>query len=221
MTDDWDSLRDHLSRAGIDPAGLGRFVNDTRYFRPSRFDERSAMPVLLEVMPQLNDRQAVIAVAVHLRRAWARPAAFAVLLEMFRRWALTDQSVGWSIGDALATAADDQHLDQLLAVAQNSDYGIARAMIVDSLWRYRKDERVRPALEKLAEDPEVGLAAMPGLRRVVGSDNALLLLRRLRDSHSDPRVRDLAARQVKRAERAAARSTRATGRREADPPERG
>lgn len=113
MTDDWDRLRDHLSRAGIDPTDLGRFVNDTRYFRASRFDERSAMPVLLELMPQLKDRQVVIAVAGHLRRAWARPAAFDVLLEMFRRWAPTDQSVGWSIGDALATAADDQHLDQL------------------------------------------------------------------------------------------------------------
>lgn len=212
MTDDWDRLRDHLSRAGIDPTDLGRFVNDTRYFRASRFDERSAMPVLLELMPQLRDRQAVIAVAGHLRRAWARPAAFDVLLEMFRRWAPTDQSVGWSIGDALATAADDQHLDQLLELARNGDYGMARAMIVDSLWRYRKDERVRPALEELAEDPEVTLAAMSALRRVVGNDNALLLLRRLRDSHADPRVRERAARQLKRAERAAAKSPRLTRR---------
>ncbi len=206
--DDWDRLREQLNRAGIDTTDLGRFVNNTEYFRPSTFDERSAMPVLLKAMPELTDRQAITAVAGHLGRAWARPAAFDVLLQMFRRWATKDQSVGWSIGDALATVATDQHLDQLLDLAQNSDYGMARAMIVDSLWRYRKDARVRPALEKLAEDPDICLAAMSALRRVVGSDNALLLLRRLRDTHPDLRVRERAARQVKRAERAAAKSPR-------------
>jgi len=46
-------------------------------------------------------------------------------------WATKDQSVGWFIGDALATAATAQHLDQLLDLAQNSNYGMARAMIVD------------------------------------------------------------------------------------------
>jgi hypothetical protein len=170
------------------------------------------MPVLLKAMPQLTDKQAITAVAAHLRRAWARPAAFEVLLEMFRKWATKDQSVGWSIGDALATAATEQHLDQLLDLAQNSDYGIARAMIVDSLWRYRKDARVRPALEKFAEDREVCLHAMSALRRVVGSDKALLFLRRLRDTHTDPWVRERAARQVKRAERAAAKAPRESSR---------
>jgi hypothetical protein len=208
VPDDWGRLRDELNRVGIDPTDLGRFVNNTEYFRPSRFDERSAMPVLLKAMPQLTDKHAITAVAGHLRRAWARPAAFEVLLEMFRKWAARDQSVGWSIGDALATAATEQHLDQLLDLAQSSDYGIARAMIVDSLWRYRKDARVRPALEKLAEDRDVCLPAMSALRRVVGSDNALLFLRRLRDTHTDPRVRERAARQVKRAERAAAKTRR-------------
>lgn len=208
VQDDWALLRDQLNRAGIDPTDLGRFVNNTRYFRQSMFDERSAMPVLLKAMPQLTDRQAVTAVAGHLRRAWARPAAFDVLLGMFRKWAPKDQSVGWSIGDALATAATEQHLDLLLDLAQNTDYGVARAMIVDSLWRYRKDARVQPALETLAEDRDVCLAAMSALRRVVGSENALLLLRRLRDTHTDQLVRERAARQVKRAERAAAKSSR-------------
>jgi hypothetical protein len=109
------------------------------------------MPVLLKAMPQLTDRQAITAVAGHLRRAWARPAAFEVMYEMFGKWASKDQGVGWSIGDDLATAATEQLLD----LAQISHYGIARAMIVDSLWRYRKDARVRPALEKLAEDRDV------------------------------------------------------------------
>jgi hypothetical protein len=209
VQDDWALLRDQLNRAGIDPTDLGRFVNNTEYFRQSTFDERSAMPVLLNAMPQLSDPRAIRAVAGHLRRAWARPAAFDVLLEMFRKWAPKDQGVGWSVGDALATAAAEQHLNQLLDLAQNTDYGVARAMIVDSLWRYRKDARVRPALEKLAEDRDVCLAAMSALRRVVGSGNALLVLRRLRDTHTDPWVRERAARQVKRAERAAAKSPRA------------
>lgn len=108
-------------------------------------------------------------------------------------------------------ASTEQNLNELLEIAHNGAYGIARAMIVGSLWRYRRDERIRPTLQELAAEPNVALAAMSALRRVVGNEDALLLLRRLRDSHADPRVRERAARQVKRAERAAAKTARGTG----------
>ena len=54
MVDEWQQARDELVRAGVEGAeDLGRFVNDGRYLRPTRFDERAAMPVLLELLPRL------------------------------------------------------------------------------------------------------------------------------------------------------------------------
>ena len=44
------------------------------------------MPVLLRLLPTLTDPLAVAAVAGHLRRPWARPVAFAALLEAFETW---------------------------------------------------------------------------------------------------------------------------------------
>jgi hypothetical protein len=64
------SARDgSLAAAGvIGVEDLGRFVNDVTYLRPSMFDERAAMPVLLELLPALTDPTLVRAVAAHLRR---------------------------------------------------------------------------------------------------------------------------------------------------------
>lgn len=66
---------------------FGRFVSNTQYFAPSSFDERAAMPVLLSLLPSLQDGRNVAAVAGHLRRAWARPAAYEPVRDAFRLWA--------------------------------------------------------------------------------------------------------------------------------------
>lgn len=72
--DEWKQLRATLRARGIEGADdLRRFVSNTEYFAPSTFDERSAMHVLLEVLPQLSEPQLVTAVTGHLRRPWARP----------------------------------------------------------------------------------------------------------------------------------------------------
>jgi hypothetical protein len=76
-----------LVAAGVEGAeDLGRFVSDGRYLQPSKFDEWAAMPVLLELLPRLTDPTLVSAVAAHLRRPWARPAAFGPLVDAFRLW---------------------------------------------------------------------------------------------------------------------------------------
>lgn len=63
--DEWKQLRVTLRARGIEGADdLRRFVSNTEYFAPSTFDERSAMHVLLEVLPQLSEPQLVTAVAV-------------------------------------------------------------------------------------------------------------------------------------------------------------
>jgi hypothetical protein len=201
--DEWAETRAALRDAGV--AGwpeFGRFVNDTRYFEPSAFDERAALPVLLELLPTLTDRAVVGAVAGHLGRPWARPVAFPGVLAAFRDWAARDPLAGWALGSALVTVIDKAHLPVLLELAEDRRYGMARQMVVDALWRLLTDPRVVPMLRRLIEEPGVALHAMGALRRSVGNAAALPDLRRVRDTHPDATVRRQATQQVRRAEKA-------------------
>lgn len=205
VADDWERLRNALDAAGVRGSeDLGRFVNNTEYFRASVFDERAAMPVLLELLPTLTDERAIAAVARHLRRSWCRPAAFPALLAAFETWASRAPSsdAAWALGDALATTATPDVLTVLLEIVDNQAYGDARQMVVDALWRFRKDLRVAAALDRLVDDPAVSLHAMSALRRTVGNEAALPRLRHVRDEHPDARVRKQAATAVRRAEKA-------------------
>jgi hypothetical protein len=206
VADEWQQARDELVRAGVEGAeDLGRFVNDVRYLRSTRFDERAAMPVLLELLPRLTDATLVRAVAAHLRRPWARPAAFGPLVDAFRRWAPQGGDAGWQLGDALASAAGPHDLPVLLDLASDAGYGTARQMIVDSLWRFRKSPLVEPALVALVTDPAVALHAMSALRRSIGPAAALPYLRQVVADHPGDRLGHTASRQIRRAEASIAR----------------
>jgi hypothetical protein len=206
VADEWQLARDSLAAAGVNGVeDLGRFVNDVTYLQPSMFDERAAMPILLELLPALRDTTLVGAVAAHLRRPWARPAAFGVLVDAFRRWAPLSGGVGWQLGDALANAARLDDLPVLLDLVSDTQYGAARQMIVGSLWRFRKSALVEPALVSLITDPAVALHAMSALRRSIGPALALPYLRQVAADHPRDRLGKTAARQIRRAEASASR----------------
>lgn len=87
MSDEWQALVEQLRDRGVAGAAeFGRFVSDTRYFAPSQFDERAAMPVLLDAIPALTDPKVIRAAAAHLRRPWARSVAFDTLAAAFETW---------------------------------------------------------------------------------------------------------------------------------------
>lgn len=149
--------------------GFGRFVNDTQHFAPSSFDERAAMPVLLTLLPSLQDSRNVTAVAGHLRRAWARPEAYEPVRDAFRLWAPQDpMGAGWALGDTLGTVATSQHAQELLALARVEAYREARQMLIASLWRHKTVADVEPVLIELLEDDTVARHALGALRRVIG-----------------------------------------------------
>jgi hypothetical protein len=205
-TGDWARLKSALTDAGIAGAqDVGRFVSNTELFEASSFDERAAMPVLIEMLPTLSEPKVVSAVAGHLRRPWARPGAFEPLRAAFERWADDDSGVGWALGDALGSAAGKRDGPALLSLAVDPRYGRSRQMIVSALSRFKKDPAVAPALESLIDDPDVALHAMGALRMVIGNERALPFLRRIRDTHEDPQVRGQAIAQIRKAERALAR----------------
>jgi hypothetical protein len=104
VTSEWEQLRAKLAAEGVSGTeDLGRFVRNVEHFRPSTFDERAAMPVLMRELARLTDPKLVSAGAGHLARGWARPDAFIPLREAFIRWAEADAVTGWHIGDALAS----------------------------------------------------------------------------------------------------------------------
>lgn len=148
---------------------FGRFVNDTRRFAPSSFDERTAMAVLLTLLPTLHDGRNVSAVAGHLRRPWARPTAYEPVRDAFRLWALKDPlGAGWALGDTLGTVAASQHAPELLVLAQVKTYSEARQMLIWSLWRHKAVAEVAPVLIDLLEDDTVARHALGALQRVIG-----------------------------------------------------
>ena len=206
MVDEWQRVRNALEHAGVaGTADLGHFVNDVTYFRASVFDERAAMPVLLDLLPTLTDPTLVWAVAGHLRGPWARPAAFGALVNAFRQWAPQNEDAGWQLGDALARAAEPDDLPVLLILVCDARYGTARQMIVGSLWRFRKSPLVEPALVTLITDPAVALHAMSALRRSIGAAAALPYLRQVATDHPGDRLGKTAVTQIRRAEAAVSR----------------
>ena len=203
QSSEWKRIKAECAAAGVAGSDdFGKFVSDTRYLDPSAFDERAAMPTLLRLLPTVSEAQVVSTIAAHLRRPWARPDAFDALHEAFHRWASSDPSDVWSIGDALANAADDASVAELLEIVTDKRFGRARQMIVYSLWRFKKDHRIEPALIPLLRDPDVVLHAASALRRSVGNADALPMLERALDTSTSSTIAEQLAREIKKAQKA-------------------
>jgi hypothetical protein len=205
MSDDRARVLAALGADGV--AGFedfGHFVNDTRYFPPSKFDARAAFPTLLALLSSLSDPSVVGATARYLARPGTGFAVFDALLAAFKRWAIIDTtSTGWTIGESLAKTATVDDLDTIFELVENSTYGRSRQMIVLSLWRYRKDARTTAVLARLIFDPEVSLHAMSALRRAIGNPDSIPFLEQVRDA---PTLSDLHRGNAAKAIRAAQRS---------------
>ena len=199
--EEWEQLRARLSAAGVSGSeDLGRFVSRPEILGETHFDERAAMPVLIGALPSLTDSALVGAVAGHLRRPWARPAAFDALLASFEVWAERDpEGTGWLLGDALGSTATAAQVATLLRVSRSRQYGAARQMVVFSLGRFKKAPGVPDTLIVLIEEPEVALHAMQALRRVLGAQQALPHLERVEHEYSGTQVGEQASREAKKA----------------------
>lgn len=203
--DEWETLRADLERARVaGVAELGRFVSNVEFFGASEFDEKAAMPVLLDALPRLSDARLVTAVAGHLRRPWARPHAFDALLDAFRRWAPVDSTTGWHLGDALGSAATERRVDDLLEVCQDTEFGTARQMPVAALGRFKRVPSVGPALLELIHDSDVGPHAMSALRRVLGAAGALPYIEQVEQANRGRPLGEQAERELKKLRKALA-----------------
>ena len=201
---DFELVRGALEAAGIDSADFSRFTSNRHpdVIRPSAFDHRSAVPVLLAVLPLVSHPNAKEAVVRSLTTSYARPGAAEALISEFRNTSAIDHpALKWAIGNALDTVTTPHHIESLLELALDPSHGKGRQMIVERLGRISKDGRVVDALVLLAEDEDVAFHAMAGLRRRLGQAAAAELIRTLTERGSE-KVKHAARQQLKRAERA-------------------
>lgn len=175
-----DQLLVALTENGVSGVeDFGRFISNVQFFRPSSFDERAAMPLLIDALPKVHDPALAHTIASHLRRSWARPAAYAVLLDAFKRFGGESGSHGWAIGDSLASAATTKDAPELLQLVTDRRYGKDRQMIVHSLYRFKAADGVASILKTLTEDADVSLHAISAYWRSVGDDTARAHFERL------------------------------------------
>jgi hypothetical protein len=213
MTDEWQRVRDALSDAGVTGVeGFGRFVNNTAFFRPSRFDERAAARTLLTLLPALQTPPVVRSVACHLGRPWLRDldGAYGVVRAAYLRWAL-DPDVGWYLGDTLCWAAGKERAADLIELAAIAEHGESRGCIVEALWRFNAVADVEPLLRTLVVDPDVTTRAMSSLQRTIGARAMAPFLERLLATTHDRTVQEAAERQLRRVRRKLAAAPQAPG----------
>lgn len=183
----FEHIRKALDAAGLPSADFGRFTSNRHpeLIRPSVFNVRGAVPVLLGLLPSVSHPDALEAVVAHLATPLARPAAAVPLIALFRTTESVDSSLKWAIGDALSVVATPVHRDELLELALDQKHGRGRQMIVERLGRISGDSRITDALRELATDPDVALHALGGLRRQLGVAAAVDIIRPLLTHPSD------------------------------------
>jgi len=90
-------------------------------------DLRAAIPVLLEWLPRIENRDVKEHVVRALSDRLARPEAAPVLVSEFRR--AEDDVLRWAIGNALAEVADDSVFREVAEFTQTARFGKAREMV--------------------------------------------------------------------------------------------
>jgi hypothetical protein len=166
----FEQIRRALDAAGLPSADFGRFTSNRHpdVIRPSVFDDRGAVPVLLNLLPSVFHPDALEAIVRHLTTPFARPVAAAPLIALFRTTVPADSSLKWAIGNALSVVTSPVHRDDLLELALDPRHGRGRQMIVDRLGRISGDSRIIDGLRELGTDPDVALHAQASLRKRVG-----------------------------------------------------
>jgi HEAT repeats len=104
---------------------------------------------------------------------WARPAASQAMVEEFKEVPLAADPTGtglrWVIGNALEVLADESIVEEMVKIATDPGYGVARQMVVLGLARPR-NRKVTGTLISLLNDQDVAGHAAMALGRLRAAD---------------------------------------------------
>lgn len=195
-------IRAALRAAGLPDAGFGTFVSSrgAEYVGVPEFDDREAVPILIEWLSRVDDSRVKEAIVRHLSTRHAKPVAARPLIEAFQRTPPDRQGLKWAIGNALDVVADSSVLPELLELAQDRSHGAARQMIVLRLGKAPKRPEIAEALVSLLEDEDVSLHAMSAVRQQLGPEEARAHIGRL-EHHPSEKIRGHARRETKKIDR--------------------
>ena len=155
-----------------DLAARGVRVDSVAEARCDRALFRTALPVLIDWFRRTNNPDPKVELAGALATPWAKPSGAAALLEGFR--GVEDESVRWSIGNALADVAADTEFEAIVELVEDRRYGRSRERLAVALGKM-KDPRAVDVLTRLLSDADV-------------VEQAVIALGKLRASRARPQV---------------------------------
>lgn len=122
-----------------------------------------AVPVLLEHL----QRSYPAAVREGIARALAVPdsgAVWAKIVEMYRRERGGRVKEGLAV--AISAAANEQFIDDVIALARDGANGPSRALLLAAIARWADRQKARELISELKKDPELEVEAKVILRRL-------------------------------------------------------
>jgi len=147
-------LRAELAKAGFRVDSIDDLHNQ-------RLDYRDAIPILLEWLPRIENRNVKESVVRALTVKWAKPTAAPLLVAEFRR-ADDSSELGlrWAIGNALAEVAGDSVFEEVAALAEDRRFGRSREMVALALGNMKDPRAVKILRGLLADEDVAGHAVM-------------------------------------------------------------
>jgi hypothetical protein len=143
----------------------GYAVSRIHDLRGLGIDYSQAVPLLLEWLDVMENRDIKEELVRTLSRKWARPQAAKPFIRHFR--STHDETLKWAIGNGLEIVGDDSVFDELVELAQDRSHGTARQMVVIGLGNMRENRaKAAEVLVGLLDDEQVNGHALIGLRRL-------------------------------------------------------
>jgi HEAT repeat protein len=120
-------------------------------------DYHAAVPILLDWLPRVSNRDVKEDIVRALSVKWAKPhAARALISEFHRAQDTSGDDIRWAIGNALEVVADDSVFDELVEIVQDRRCGRARQMVAVALGNVKRPEAVEVLLGLLNDDEILG-----------------------------------------------------------------
>jgi|SRR5579885_17307 hypothetical protein len=158
-------------------AGLGYHIETLADLRHQGKSWKPALPILLRWLPKTDNPDVKDELVRCLSVPWLGNSGTAALIEEFRKAALSNAMLAWTIGNALSIVDVKGFENQIIELSRNPAYGMARQMLVLGSSRFDSIEAEDTALQ-LLHDESVKLHAVIALGKMK-SRRALPELERL------------------------------------------
>ncbi len=147
-------------------AELGYHIDSLADLRHQGRVWKSALPTLLRWLPLVDEPGVKEDIIRCLSVPWIGNEATARFIEEFKESASRCPIMAWTIGNALSVVGVGGFEDQIIELAANPAYGVARQMIVMRLDRLGNSHKAEEVALNLLEDPDVKLHAVIALGKM-------------------------------------------------------